>query len=500
MYNLRPIYDKIIIVIISEFIFGGIFMIFASYGFLLFFAIVMLGFITLNKLKLQLISELWLILSSFYFYAQGSIAFLPYFIGTVFFNYIIGFMILNQEGDYALRNRKVLLCLGIAENVLLLGYFKYTNFLIANFNLLTGQAMPLRNIILPIGISFFTFQLIAYLVDCYRGETKEYTVTNYLLFITFFPQLIVGPIVHHKDIVPQFEEGKQFNLNMRNIMLGILIFAIGSAKKTLLADPLTGYAQEFFNNVYVGGLWETWTSVFAYTFSYYFDLSGYADMAIGLGLFFNINLPQNFNSPYKARNFRDYWRRWHMTLSKFLSDYVFRSIYKKGNTTFRFYMAVMTTFLVSGFWHGAGWRFVLWGIINGIFVCFAHILTRRKWKLPFALAWTLTFAGILGTRVIFVSNRIKDALYVYRSLFDFTEFSGMTFTAILSDGGRFLVFNLYIITVLLVGMAIAFFAANTEEIAEGFKPGFKYAIMAGVLLMISFIQMTSVSKFLYFQF
>ncbi len=475
-------------------------MIFASYKFIVFFLIVITGFIALNKFKLYLVSELWLVLSSFYFYAQGSMSFLPFFIFTVFFNYIVGSMIIQQDGEYAIRNRKVLLAIGLAENILLLGYFKYTDFFISNYNLITKQAIPLRNILLPIGISFFTFQLIAYLVDCYRGETKEYTVINYLLFITFFPQLIVGPIVHHKDIVPQFESGKQFRLNERNIMLGIFIFSIGCSKKLLLADPLTNYAQEFFQNVYAGGVFKRWTSVFAYTISYYFDLSGYADMAIGLALFFNIKLPQNFNSPYKARNFRDYWRRWHMSLSKFLSAYVFRSVYKKGQGSLRFYSAVMITFFVSGFWHGAGWRFVLWGIVNGIFVCAAHFMARRKWRLPFALAWILTFAGVVAARIIFVAHSVRDALYVYRSMFNFSEFSSMGLMEILLAVRKFIVFNSYTISVLILGMCIAFLGKNTEEITDNFSPQFKYAVAAGMLLTISFFQMSSVAKFLYFQF
>lgn len=475
-------------------------MIFASYRFIYFFVIVITGFIILNKFKLYFVAELWLVLSSFYFYAQGSMAFSPFFIATIFFNYIVGSMIIQQDGEYATRNRKFLLAIGLTENILLLGYFKYTDFFISNYNLITNQAIPLRNILLPIGISFFTFQLIAYLVDCYRGETKEYTVINYLLFITFFPQLIVGPIVHHKDIVPQFETGKQFTLNMRNIMLGILIFSIGCSKKLLLADPLTNYAQDFFQNVYVGGIYKTWTSVLAYTISYYFDLSGYADMAIGLALFFNIKLPQNFNSPYKARNFKDYWRRWHMSLSKFLSAYVFRNVYKKGDGSFKFYLAVMITFFVSGFWHGAGWRFVLWGIINGIFVCAANFMTRRKWRLPFALAWLLTFAGVVAARVIFVSYSVKDALYVYKSMFNFREFDGMNLAGILSGARNFIVFNLYAVVILIIGMSIVFFGRNTDEITHNFSPKLKYAVAAGILLTMSFFQMSNVTKFLYFQF
>lgn len=189
-----------------------------------------------------------------------------------------------------------------------------------------------------------------------------------------------------------------------------------------------------------------------------------------------------------------------MSLSKFLSTYVFRSIYKKGGSGPNFYLAVMITFFVSGFWHGAGWRFVLWGIINGIFVCIAHFMARKKWKLPFILAWFLTFGGVVATRIIFVSFSIKDALYVYKSMFDFSEFIGMNTLDILLDARKFIVFNLYTIVILIIGMSIAFWGRNTEKITSNFSPKLKYAILSGILLTMSFFQMSNVTKFLYFQF
>ncbi|MCX7921325.1 MAG: MBOAT family protein [Clostridia bacterium] len=476
-------------------------MIFSTYTFIfMFLPITFLTYTILNKLKLYPVAKLWLVLASFYFYAQGSIKYLPLFVGCVFINYIIGTMIVQASGPYALRNKRILLALGLIQNIGLLGYYKYTDFFIKSYNTVSGEAIPLRNLILPIGISFFTFQLIAFLVDSYRGETKEYSVIDYLIFITFFPQLIVGPITHHKEIVPQFEDEKQSSFNKQSFMLGLFVFSIGCAKKILLADPLTAYAQQFFLNIADAGVFKTWLSVIAYTFSYYFDLSGYADMAIGLGLFFNIKLPQNFDSPYKARNFREYWRRWHITLSRFLSDYVFRSVYKKGAGSFMFYTAVMITFLVSGFWHGAGWRFILWGVINGILVCAAHFMTRHNLKLPFALAWFLTFVGIVGTRILFVSLSTSQAFDVMKKMFNFSEFKGFGVDKIFNSVVIFTAYNLYIIVVLVIAMCIAFFAKNTREITDKFTPNYKYAIWAAVLFVLSVFQMTAVSKFLYFQF
>jgi D-alanyl-lipoteichoic acid acyltransferase DltB (MBOAT superfamily) len=223
-------------------------------------------------------------------------------------------------------------------------------------------------------------------------------------------------------------------------------------------------------------------------------------MAIGLGLFFNVNLPQNFNSPYKSRNFRDYWRRWHISLSKFLSDYIFRSVYKSGAGSTRFYAAVMLTFLVSGFWHGAGWRFVLWGAVNGIFVCAAHFMTRRKWEMPFVIAWMLTFIGILGTRVIFVANSTSEALYVMKKMVDLSVFNGWAKSAIFMEGLDYMVTNAYVLTVLGISLIIVFFMKNTSQIRDNFTFSKKYAIITGLLLTLSLFQMSNVADFLYFQF
>ena len=472
-------------------------MIFTTYSFFIFLIIVLSVYRILNYFKLQQIAKIWLILASFYFYGQGGKSFLPFFIFSVFFNYVIGSTLIVTKD---LRNRRFLLGLGLIENLGLLGYFKYANFFVENFNALTNANFSLGKIILPIGISFFTFQLIAYLVDCYRGETKEYSVVDYLLFITFFPQLIVGPIVHHKDIVPQFESENQSKFNREMFFLGLFIFAIGCGKKVLLADPLTNYAKPFFADVSAFGFFDGWLASISYTLSYYFDLSGYADMAIGMGLLFNVHLPQNFNSPYKARNFREYWRRWHMTLSRFLSDYVFRSIYKKGDNSFKFYFAVMTTFFVSGFWHGAGWQFIVWGIINGIFVCMAHFMYRREWSLPKSLAWGLTFAGVVATRILFVSKGITGAMDVYRKLFDLSSFSNMGLKELVHSLAKFAAYNAYTIFILIIAMGIAFFAKNTKEITEDFSLKYKHAIVIAVLLVVCLIQMTIVSDFLYFQF
>ncbi|SER70808.1 D-alanyl-lipoteichoic acid acyltransferase DltB, MBOAT superfamily [Gracilibacillus ureilyticus] len=476
-------------------------MIFSTYLFILvFLPITFLGYRLLSHFLYTELSKVWLILASLFFYWHGSGSFVLAFIASVIFNYLIGISIIRASGPHAQLKKKLLLTVGLTENIVLLGYYKYANFVIENVNFLMDRSYNLMDILLPLGISFFTFQLIAFLVDCYKGQTEEYSFINYLVFITFFPQLIVGPIVHHKEVVPQLEDEKRTFFNKYNMMLGIFLFSMGAAKKVVLADPLTAYGSAYFADVASYDVLASWLATFSYTLSYYFDLSGYADMAIGLGLFFNIKLPQNFKSPYKARNFRDYWQRWHITLSRFLSTYIFRSVYKKGKGSFNFYFAVMVTFFVSGFWHGAGWSFVLWGIINGVFVCMSHFMRRREWQLPFIVAWILTFAGVVGTRILFVATDTAQAVTVMKKMFDFQQFASLSMTEIGYEIYTFTMYNAVTIVILLVAMAIAFFGKSSNEMKEEFKPSVKNAVIAALLLGLALAQMTAVSDFLYFQF
>ena len=475
-------------------------MVFSTYLFIfVFLPITFFGYRLLAHFQYDRLSKWWLVLASLYFYYHGSGTFFFIFLASVIFNYFIAKAIIRSNPNAKVW-RTLLLTIGLVENLGLLFYYKYMNFFIENVNMFTESNIALKDILLPLGISFFTFQLIAYLFDCYRGFTEEYSFLNYMLFMTFFPQLVVGPIVHHRDIIPQLQQEKRMLFNKFNMMLGIFLFSIGVAKKVLLADPLTSYGQAFFDNPAAFDTLAAWLGSFSYTLSYYFDLSGYADMAIGLGLFFNILLPQNFKSPYKARNFRDYWQRWHITLSKFLSDYVFRSVYRKGKGSFNFYFAVMFTFFVSGFWHGAGWDFVLWGLINGFLVCIAHFMARRGWKLPFILAWVLTFAGVVATRVLFVAEDAKQALFVLVKMVDFSQFANLTFTQISYEIYVFILNNFTTCALLFIAMGIAFFGKSSNEMKENFKPTVKYAILSAILLGLAISQMSNVSDFLYFQF
>ena len=460
-------------------------MLFNSYEFVfLFLPITFLVYFYLNKKKLVTSSKIFLVVASLVFYSWWNIIYLPLLLASMLFNFLVG----QSLG----RNKtKAMLTFGIVGNVALLAYFKYTDFFISNFNWAFNKDVNLLHLALPLAISYFTFQQIAFLVDSYRGETKEYNFLNYSLFLTFFPQLLMGPIMHHKEIIPQFQTRWKSFINWQNVSLGLFIFAIGLAKKTLIGDPLTDYAQFAFDFAQNLSPVEAWYASVSYVLSYYFDLSGYADMAVGIGRMFNMDIPKNFNSPYKARNFADYWKRWHITLSRFLGDYIYKSLGGNQKLAIVMYMNIMITFFVSGFWHGAGWNFIVWGLLNGIFVVMAHMMKRANLSMNLYLAWTLMFMGLILTRILFVSNDFADAWHVSTSLFDISHFRFSNLFYIDPYMQSFYI-------VLALGLAVG--AKNSMEIAENFKPNLKYMFYTIILLSASLFTFSSAKEFLYFQF
>ena len=333
------------------------------------------------------------------------------------FNYVIGNS-LNENFKKVKVHKKSLLLIGIIFNLSLLGYFKYTDFMIENFNLVFDSSVVLFNLALPLAISFFTFQQIAYLVDSYRGETAEYDFLNYALFVTFFPQLIAGPIVHHAEMMPQFTSRWNLVKNYKNIALGLFIFSIGLFKKVVIADSFAVWATVGFDKATTLNFFEAWATSLSYTFQLYFDFSGYTDMAIGAALLFNIKLPINFNSPYKALDIQDFWRRWHITLSRFLRDYIYIPLGGNRKGKFRTYSNLMATFILGGIWHGAGWTFVFWGFLHGL-----ALVTHRAWKtfgftMPKILAWFITFNFVNIAWIFFRAKEWSDAVKVLQGMSD----------------------------------------------------------------------------------
>jgi alginate O-acetyltransferase complex protein AlgI len=395
-------------------------MIFSSPQFiLLFLPLAFFGYFYLNRIRLVLAGKAWLVAMSLFFYTYWNIAYLPLLLASITLNFAAGSALSPNLTSQKLRfSRRLLLGGSITANLALLGYFKYANFLVDNVNAAFNVGYALPQILLPLGISFFTFTQIAYLVDSYRGEAKEYDLLNYALFVTFFPHLIAGPILHHREMMSQFQSRWTLAVRYRNVLLGLFIFSIGLFKKTIIADNFAVWANAGFDGGVTLDFFSAWATSLAYTFQLYFDFSGYCDMAIGASLLFNIWLPINFNSPYKALDIQDFWRRWHITLSRFLRDYLYIPLGGNRCSAARGYFNLMATFVLGGLWHGAGWMFVIWGALHG-----AALVVHRIWKelglsMPDTMAWLLTFSFVNITWVFFRAKTLDDALRVLHGMTD----------------------------------------------------------------------------------
>lgn len=330
-------------------------LLFNSYEFIfLFLPVTFAGFFLLGRCKKNY-AMLWLVAASFIFYGYWDYRYVPLLFSSILFNYLVGRQIEKT------RSKKWLL-FGIAVNVLLLGYFKYTDFFLGTINDIAGESyFALPHIVLPLGISFFTFTQSAYLVDVYRGEAVNSSFAAYCEFVTIFPHLIAGPIINYKEMLPQFLADKTFKINYDNLAMGISIFAMGLFKKVAIADKLAIWANAAFSHTESLTFLEAWIGALSYTFQLYFDFSGYSEMAIGLGLMFNLKLPINFNSPYQATSIIDFWRRWHMTLGSWVRDYLYIPMGGNRRGEFAKMRNLFVSMMIIGLWHGAGWTFCLLG-------------------------------------------------------------------------------------------------------------------------------------------
>lgn len=358
--------------------------------------------------------KLWLFFASIFFYGYWNPQYIALILVSILVNFYIGKLLQTTP-------RKNLLVIGILLNICLLAYYKYTNFFISNINGIYPANITLLNIILPLGISFFTFQKIAYLVDSYQGKCKEKYFIDFCLFVTFFPQLISGPIVHHQEMMPQFSDTKNKTVNWYNINIGMLIFSIGLFKKTVLADTLATWVNLHFDSPNPITFIDAWTSSISYTLQIYFDFSGYTDMAIGSAIMMNIYLPKNFNSPYRATNIKEFWERWHMTLSRWLRDYLYIPLGGNRAGSSRTYTNVLITFFLGGLWHGASWNFVIWGGMHGLATIGHKLWLMSGYRLPRYIAWTLTFLFINISWVFFRANDINQAKKILLGMTNITN-------------------------------------------------------------------------------
>ncbi len=460
-------------------------MLFNSYEFIFVF-LPLSFFIYFYLLQKRLITgaKAFLVFSSLFFYSWWNVSYLPIILSSMLFNYTVGSS-LNDNTHHIKTAKKRVLVFGIIANLSLLGYFKYADFFIQNINFLTNTNIELLHIALPLAISFFTFQQIAYLVDSYRGETKEYDFLNYSLFVTFFPQLIAGPIVHHKEMMPQFVLRWNLAKRYKNIATGLFIFSIGLFKKVVIADTFALWATNGFDVAQTLSTAEAWATSLSYTFQLYFDFSGYTDMAIGAALLFNIKLPINFNSPYKALSIQDFWRRWHITLSRFLKDYIYIPLGGNRRGSLKTYSNIMLTFILGGIWHGAGWTFAFWGFLHGTALVIHRLWQKMGISMPKVIAWFITFNFINITWVFFRAKEFDDALKVLGGMFSLSSASHVESKTLL-----------WIVLAFIVVLVFK----NSFELHQRFRLSYKNLLIILTLLYLSLERLSSFSEFLYFNF
>ena len=483
-------------------------MLFNSYLFIfLFLPATLIVYFLLNNRRLTLASKIWLVFASLFFYGWWNPIYIPLILGSILFNYALGVTLSGVKNFQS----KFILISGIAGNLGLLAYFKYMDFFITNINYLTGGHIRLLQITLPLGISFFTFTQIAYLVDAYRRLAKEYSFLNYFLFVTFFPHLLAGPIIHHQEMMPQFDRLKNKLLNHRNLVHGLLLFFIGLFKKVVIADTLAVWADQGFDHAAVLNLVEAWTVSLSYSLQLYFDFSGYTDMALGSSLMFNIRLPINFNSPYRSSSIQEFWRRWHMTLGRFIRDYVYIPLGGNRVPEMRIIINLLVTFFIIGLWHGAGWTFVCWGLMHGVAIVVQRIWGKLHITLPRFLAWILTFSFVNFSWIFFRAKNFDDAVKVVKGMFGIYGLGG---TEQIPNAFRSLKrFQLALkhwlgnidgdgqtLPFIIVCLILSIYFRNSNDMEERFSPNWKNACILGALSLYAMLNLQKASQFIYFNF
>jgi alginate O-acetyltransferase complex protein AlgI len=497
-------------------------MLFNSYSFIfVYFPLVLLGFFLIGKRNIRAAAG-FLALASLFFYGWWSVQALPLLLASICVNYWFGLRLTPAPGRDD-RRRKTLLITALTVNLVVLAVFKYANFFVSNVNdglSAAGLApIPLLHIVLPIGISFYTFTQIAFLVDCWQGKVHERSFIHYVLFVTYFPHLIAGPVLHHAQMMPQFANPATYRADPNKIALGLAIFTFGLAKKLLIADPMGQYADLVFNGVHNGiepTLYTAWFGVLAYTLQIYFDFSGYSDMAVGLSLCLGVQLPLNFNSPYKSTSIIEFWRRWHISLSTFLRDYLYIPLGGNRKGPKRRHVNLFLTMVLGGLWHGAAWTFVIWGALHGIFLMINHIWSttfRRKGPPSIAgrvFGWFLTFLCVMIAWVMFRAESLHAAMDIYRGMLGLHGVPGTAFREFLAVPYRkpefFQTMLVAIIICLALPPTITLQRWVPQAAALAGRPALNklftaaMALFTVTLLGICISKLGTYSPFLYFQF
>ena len=462
-------------------------MLFNSYVFILiFFPVVVIGYYMLG-LYSRRGAQVWLLLASLVFYSYNRPSYLLIIVSSIVFNYALT-RIMNRCDKTAYR--KLLLVIGLAFNVGLIGYYKYFNFIKWNINHFLDLDLFINTIVLPLGISFYTIQQISFVIDAYKRENADYSFLEYALYVSFFPQLVAGPIVYQSEFVPQLHE--KIHVNYENLTRGLIWFSLGLSKKVFIADRLGRAVEWGYTDISRLTSLEAWLISLSYTFQIYFDFSGYSDMACGIGLMFNIKLPQNFNSPYKALSIRDFWKRWHMTLTRFLTKYIYIPLGGSRCSARRIAFNTMVVFAVSGIWHGANYTFILWGILHGILMLIDRFAGDIWKKVPVAIRWSLNFAIVSLLWALFRADGVRQWISLLGRLFAFD--SSLISSEFLGCFDSYLPWWI----LLLAALLICLIPENNynREITVSRRS----AILGAVLMVLSLFTLNRTSIFLYFNF
>ena len=487
-------------------------MLFNSYIFIyLFFPLTLLGYFSLNHMKLYKPALAFLVGMSLWFYGYNNISYLAILVISILTNYCIVTLMSRFQKK---GKRKICLIAGILLNIGILFYFKYYDFFILNINTALRSELPLLHLVLPLGISFYTFQQLSYVIDAYRNECENYSFLEYAAYVSYFPQLIAGPIVYHSELIPQLRDTANKNLNFQNLSRGLYIFTLGLAKKVLLADTLSKVVTVGYGNIPSLNTISVAMVMICYSLQIYFDFSGYCDMACGMACMMNINLPINFNSPYKAQSVSEFWDRWHMTLTRFFTRYIYIPLGGSRNGKARTYLNVMIVFLVSGLWHGANWTFIIWGLIHGLLTVIEKIINISSVKLPKFLKTIVTFGIVTLAWSLFRAPSMTDAALLWKQLFKggpgplyqpITEkFQGLIEVRLLYRMGLGGLMNAYpwlILSAFLIILLIGCFTMkNTQEKAETMRLSTGKLLIVVLLMTWSVLSLSEISEFLYFNF
>jgi alginate O-acetyltransferase complex protein AlgI len=466
-------------------------MVFSSSMFIFIFlpVVVLVYYISSKKIRNNI-----LLIASLFFYAWGGLSYLKILIVSILINYLFGILIDKAKDKINLK--RCFLLLGIILNLLLLFYYKYYDFFVSNVNTLFNSSLSIKNIVLPIGISFFTFQGMSYIIDIYRNDAKvNKNIFSVALYIALFPQLVAGPIIKYKDINNQIKFRKE---SIEFFSYGINRFVVGLSKKVIISDILGAMADNIFNlsNTSID-MPTAWIGAICYTFQIYFDFSGYSDMAIGLGYLFGFQFPENFNYPYISKSITEFWRRWHISLSTWFREYLYIPL--GGNRKGNVYLNLFIVFLVTGLWHGASWSFIVWGLWHGFFMIIERLIKNKMWykKIPSFIKLVSTMLIVIVGWVLFRASSLKAALEYLSIMFGLTKFKDMTF-----------IYQYFINKKFIFWVIIAIIGSTPiiSKVSHRYKNNKLFQLISMIIISILFIVSmifiinSTYSPFIYFQF